>query len=149
MIEQFKWHAQVRDYEVDMYGVVNHATYIHYLEEGRNEYARHCMKFDLQDFLKKGYSFAIAGLEIQYRRPLFPQAKFYITSRLESYDNKRQYYVQEIRLEEKDALVSKAVIHVACVDVNTGRACFPDELRLSIETHTKGQQGICPERLLK
>lgn len=133
MADNFKWHAQVRDYEVDMYGVVNHAIYVHYFEEARNEYARQIMKVDLQDFLKAGYSFAIAGLEIKYRRPLFPQTKFYVTSRLDRFDSKRQFYVQELYLEDGDVIAATAVITVACVDVKTGRACFPDMLRQVLE----------------
>jgi acyl-CoA thioester hydrolase len=148
MTQLFKWHSQVRDYEVDMYGVVNHAIYIHYLEEARNEYARQCLKCDLQDFLKSGYSFAVAGLEIQYRRPLFPQDKFYITSTLDSYDKRRQYYVQEMFLEADDTLISKAIIHIACVDVKTGRACFPEKLKQPIEENSNARKDSTPQKLL-
>ena len=32
----FEWESQVRDYELDSFNMVNHATFINYFEQGRN-----------------------------------------------------------------------------------------------------------------
>lgn len=126
--EIFKWQSQVRDYELDRQNIVNHATFINYIEEARNEYAR-AVGIDFSEFQKAGYDFVIAGLEIQYRYPLFAQDKFYITVEIESYDEKRLNFTQEVHRCSDDKLISKAVVHTACVDLKTGKSCFPDILK--------------------
>ena len=133
MLEKFKWHAQVRDYELDGNGGVNHATYINYLEEARNEYARQILKCDFQAFKKAGYEFVIAGLEIKYLRSLLAQDKFYIVVTVDSLDEKRQHYKQEMFMQADDSLVAKAMIHVACVDMKKERACNPGMLKTLFE----------------
>ena len=128
----YQWHTQVRDYELDAGGGVNHATYIHYLEEGRNEYAR-SIGIDFTEFRKAGYEFVIAGLEIQYKKPLLAQNKFYVTAKIESYDEKRLNFEQEIYLDN-NVLVAKAMVRVACVELKTGKACMPDMLKNIVAT---------------
>lgn len=129
MSDLYKWYAQVRDYELDGNGGVNHATYINYLEEARNEYARDILKCDFQAFKDAGYEFVIASLEIKYRLPLLAQDKFYVTIIIDSIDEKRQHYKQAIYMQSDDSLVASAMIHVACVDMKTERACNPDILK--------------------
>ena len=129
----YKWSGQVRDYELDGNGGVNHATYIHYLEEARNEYARSVMGMNFSEFKKAGYEFVIAGLEITYRKPLFAQDKFYVTAKLESYDDKRFNFEQEIYLESGNQLAAKAIVRVACVDMKSGKACMPEMLAVLIK----------------
>lgn len=128
MSEIFKWFNQVRSYELDRQNIVNHATIISYFEEARAEFA-HSIGIDFNECVKAGFDFVLAGLEVQYRKPLFIQNKFYVTVKLDSFDDKRMHYSQEIYKEGSNKPASKAVIHLACVDVNTGRACMPDMLR--------------------
>jgi acyl-CoA thioesterase FadM len=56
--------------------------------------------------------------------------------------------IKPIFVEKDDTLVAKAVVHIACVDVETGRAYFPDELRKTIKAHSKAKEHNVPNRLL-
>jgi acyl-CoA thioester hydrolase len=132
MTTAFEWQAQVRDYELDRQNIVNHATFVHYYEEARNEYVR-AIGLDFSECVAAGFDFVIAGVEVKYRRPLMAQNKFYITVKIESYDEKRIHFAQEIYLQDGDQFISKATVRVACVDLKTKRACMPQMLQEILE----------------
>ena len=77
----YTWHSKVRDYELDALGIVNHATYINYMEQCRNDYARD-LGVDFIEYYHAGYSFVVAGIDIQYRSPLTAKEEFYVTVEL-------------------------------------------------------------------
>ena len=68
--KKFKIRFQVRGYELDGYGHVNHAVYFNYME-----YARWCMIEESgcgQDYFEKSEKYpVIAKAEINYRAPCF------------------------------------------------------------------------------
>lgn len=67
----FKTEITVRHYECDLYGHVNNANYLNYLEHARCEYLKH-IKFDYNGFVKAGFGIYIAKVEITYKNPAFP-----------------------------------------------------------------------------
>lgn len=123
----FKWEAIVRDYELDSFGIVNHANYVNYFEQSRNDYAR-TMGIDLFECLQAGYILVIAGIEIKYLYPLKMQDEFYIQVCVASHTKKRIYFKQEIRFKSNDKLIAKALVHVACVEQSTGKSFIPNLL---------------------
>ncbi len=68
---------RVRSYECDQYGHVNNANYLNYLEFGRWEYLREA-KFPYDEALADGYGIYVARIEIDYRRPAFPDDELVI-----------------------------------------------------------------------
>lgn len=124
----YQWHSSVRDYELDSQGIVNHAIYINYLEQARNDYAR-SLGLDFNEYYKAGYHFVITAIEIEYRKPLGPKNEFYVTATITSFDEKRIHFEQEIKLNGTDKLIAKAIVHTACIDYKTGKSCMPDVLR--------------------
>jgi acyl-CoA thioester hydrolase len=61
----------VRSYECDSYGHVNNAIYLHYLEYARCEYLK-SIGFDYLAAVASGYGLYVARIEIDYKRPAFP-----------------------------------------------------------------------------
>jgi len=127
----FKWENIVRDYELDSFGIVNHAVYVNYFEQSRNDYAR-LIGIDLFACLEAGFVLVIAGINIQYKLPLRAQDKFYIIVDILSYDKKRIYFGQEIRFSKNNKLIAKAEVAVACINQKTRRSEIPELLTKKI-----------------
>lgn len=124
----YRWESTVRDYELDSQGIVNNATYINYLEQCRNNYAR-SLNIDFVEYHKAGYIFVVAGIEIQYRKSLKANETFSVTATLAGYDEKRIYFNQEIIKLPDNSIAAKASVHVACLDYKLGKAVMPSMLR--------------------
>jgi acyl-CoA thioester hydrolase len=124
----YQWESAVRDYELDSQGIVNNATYINYLEQCRNDYAR-SLNIDFVEYHKAGYIFVVAGIEIQYRKSLTANEKYCVTATISSYDEKRIYFNQEIIKLHDKSVAAKASVHVACLDYRLGKAVMPSILR--------------------
>lgn len=129
----YKWDSFVRDYELDGQGIVNNATYINYLEQCRNEYAR-SLGIDFAEYHKAGYIFVVAGIEIQYRQPLKQYEHFYVTAAISGYEHKRVHFNQEIIKVTDGTLVAKAIVHTACLDYRTGKSSMPDMLKNMLDS---------------
>jgi acyl-CoA thioester hydrolase len=123
----YKWDSQVRDYELDCQGVVNHATFVNYFEQCRNDYAR-SIGIDFHEYHLKGFDLVVAGIEIQYWRPLKIKDQFYVTAHILERTEKRVIFKQKIKSQQGDRLIATAKVSVACVDLKTGRACMPEFL---------------------
>ncbi|WP_259411664.1 acyl-CoA thioesterase [Coxiella burnetii] len=134
----FTWESKVRDYELDSQGIVNHATFLNYFEQCRNDYAR-LMGIDFREYQLAGYDLMIADIQIQYRSPLRAKDEFYVTAQVDAYNEKRILFGQEIKYKADNHSVAKALVSVACVDQKTGRACMPNRLknRLPAEKYVK------------
>ncbi|WP_244897128.1 acyl-CoA thioesterase [Candidatus Coxiella mudrowiae] len=52
----FTWQLKVRDYELDSQGIVNHAIFLYYFNQCRNDYVR-SVGIDFYKFHLKGYDF--------------------------------------------------------------------------------------------
>src|SRR5262249_19665554 len=63
-----KYQLKVRHYEVDQYGHVNHAQYVHYLEVARIE-ALDALGLSLGEMRKLGYLILAADLAVKYHAP--------------------------------------------------------------------------------
>lgn len=65
----FELRFQVRDYEVDVEGIVNNANYLHYLEHTRHEFCRH-VGFSFRQMHEKGLDPVVSHIDIRYIRSL-------------------------------------------------------------------------------
>lgn len=65
----FRLPIKVRDYEVDVEGIVNNANYLHYMEHTRHEF---CEKAGLsfREMHNRGIDPVLSRVEIRYRTPL-------------------------------------------------------------------------------
>lgn len=122
---QFSLEFVVRDYECDLQGVVNNATYQHYLEHARHEF-----------LLSKGISFVklheegidliVTKVEIDYKYPLRSRDKFIVSVNIQREGNARLVFVQNIfRLPDEKLIVNAKVTGVA---TKKGRPVPPGKL---------------------
>ena len=65
----FELPMKVRDYEVDVEGIVNNANYLHYMEHTRHEFCA-AAGMSFRDMHEQGIDPVLCRAEIDYRTPL-------------------------------------------------------------------------------
>lgn len=65
----FTTEIKVRDYEVDVQGIVNNARYLHYLEHTRHEFCD-SIGYSFRQMHLDGYDPVLARAEVDYLTPL-------------------------------------------------------------------------------
>lgn len=61
----FELPMKVRDYEVDVEGIVNNANYLHYLEHTRHEFCEHA-GLSFREMHQRGLDPVVSRIEIKY-----------------------------------------------------------------------------------
>ena len=104
----------VRDYECDIQGVVNHANYLHYFEHTRHHYLLSLGK-SFSDWHKEGFDLMVSNLSINYKQSLISGDTF--NSHL--YIHKKQrasiLFYQELIRQKDQLCVCSATIRCACL----------------------------------
>ena len=65
----FELEIAVRDYEVDVEGIVNNANYLHYLEHTRHEFCR-MAGMSFRDMHARGIDPVLSKITVEYKSPL-------------------------------------------------------------------------------
>ena len=82
MAHRFALDFDVRDYECDLEGIVNHAVYLHYLEHARHVLLRQ-QGIDYAVLAQHGISMVVIRAELQYRRSLRSGDRFTVGTSVE------------------------------------------------------------------
>lgn len=123
----YKIYMQVRDYEIDMQGIVHHSVYINYLEHCRNTYVLN-LGVDVHKYHEMGYDLVIVNLSQDYKSPLRPGDEFYVTAQIARDGKLKIVFEQEIRKKADDSLILTAKVVSICVNNKNGRPCMPEML---------------------
>jgi acyl-CoA thioester hydrolase len=121
----FRCDLEVRDYEIDMQGIVNHSIYLNYLEYSRTLFIRK-LGIDVYNMHNRGLDVMVSRLEQEYKYSLRPNDKFYILLRAKREGRVRLIFDHEIRRAD-DTLILIARATIICVNLKTSRVCVPDE----------------------
>jgi acyl-CoA thioester hydrolase len=115
---------KVRHYEVDIYGHVNHAHYVHYLETGRIE-ALDAIGLSIHDMKRQGYLIFAADLFIKYHSPARLGDELDILTHIRESRGARSIWVQEIREATSQRLIVTAEVTGAFMTENARPARTP------------------------
>ena len=122
----FSWESEVRDYECDLQGIVNNATYQNYLEHARHQFLK-AKGIDFAEVTARGIFLIVVRIEIDYKSPLKSGDNYRVDLRLERVSRIRFAFVQEIvRLSDSKTCIQARVITSAMNE--RGRPMFPREI---------------------
>ena len=104
-----KTEFRVRDYELDIQGVVNNSVYQNYLEHARHTYLK-SIGIDFAEFTKREIILTVIRVEIDYKSPLVSGDKFRVETRMEQVSPLRIVFLQDIYKHPENRLVIKAKV---------------------------------------
>jgi thioesterase-3 len=115
---------KVRGYHLDLYGHVNNARYLEFLEEARWAYfeATHCLEW----FTESGLAFVVVNININYRRPAFMNEQLVVHTGVKSLSNRSAVIHQRITLDDMSTVVSEADITFVLFDEKQNKAIVID-----------------------
>ena len=122
----FRWASRVYWEDTDAGGIVYYGNYLRFLERARTEWLRSLGFSQLKLAEDPGVLFAVASLNIEYRRPAKLDDELVITCEpavegAVSIRFAQQIYRGAVAALTKDALLVEASVRVACVDARTLR----------------------------
>ncbi len=121
---------EVRDYELDLQGIVNNSVYQNYLEHARHKFLRE-IGLDFSDLHARGIDAIVTRAEIDYRSSLRSGDRFVVQTRVEQHGRLRFIFRQEIRrVDDKAACIEARIVAATLVN---GRPAPCEEIRLALE----------------
>ena len=120
---------KVRGYHLDVFGHVNNARYLEFLEEARWTYLEQ-MGISFDSFARKGISLAVVNININYRAPSVLGDVLVIETTLNKIGNRSIVLNQVVHKKHNNKRVIDAEVTFVIIDLATGRAIqIDDELK--------------------
>lgn len=133
MTPPFTTRLKVRHYEVDAYGHVNHANYVHYFEVGRIE-ALEAIGLGLPELQRQGFHIVAVEIAVKFHSPAHPGETLTIETGVGEIRAARSIWTQEIREVESGRLVATAEV-VGAFTTTAGRPLrIPEAFREKLAT---------------
>lgn len=117
----------VRYAETDAMGIVHHASYIVWFEEGRSAYMRAC-GLPYSEVERRGYWFAVAEVSARFHAPARYDDQVLVRTRLAELHSRGLTFIYEIRRAVDDTLLVTGETRHVCIDRAGAVRRIPDEL---------------------
>ncbi len=125
--EVHQWQGLVRDYENDMYGGVNAATYLNYMEEARKWFLAQ-YGFDLKEMFGRDLGFIVTRYEIDYKLSLLAGDAFVVETSMERVSRLKVKFLQRIYKLPTRQLAVECTNYGIPISVSSNRPVWPAEL---------------------
>jgi acyl-CoA thioester hydrolase len=118
---------EVRDYELDLQGIVNNAVYHNYFEHARHSFIK-TRGVDFADLHNRGIDAVVMKMETEYKAPLKSGDKFVCRLNISQEGMLKIIFHQHLYRLPDNKLMTSAKVTVVCVNSN-GRPVEPSELK--------------------
>lgn len=124
-MEKFSIELDVRDYELDVQGIVNNSVYQNYLEHARHEFLHH-HGIDFVEFAQSNILLVVKNIEMNFKNSLVSRDKFKIEVAAEKEGNLKVVFLQNIiRIADNKPILTAKVTGVA---IKNGRPVAPETI---------------------
>ncbi|MCH4830368.1 MULTISPECIES: acyl-CoA thioesterase [Flavobacterium] len=124
-MEKFFIEMSVRNYELDVQGIVNNSVYQNYLEHARHQFLHH-HGVDFVEFAQNNILLVVKNIEINFKNSLVSRDHFKVEVSAEKEGNLKVIFHQNIiRVSDNKLIVSAKVTGVA---IKNGRPVAPDTI---------------------
>lgn len=110
---------KVRGYHLDLYGHVNNARYLEFLEEARWAFGEESL--DIDEWQRRGIAFSVVNININYRRPALMGEVMKIRTWVSELGNASATIRQELVLKGKETPVADADVTFVMIDAKTNK----------------------------
>jgi acyl-CoA thioester hydrolase len=131
----FSIEMVVRDYELDLQGIVNNSVYQNYIEHARHEYIKK-LGINFKEYSQKGINFVVVRAELDYKFPLTSGDKFWVGVQMNMESPVKFAFYEDIYRSSDDKLILKAKIIGTALN-SRGRPQIPDEVRSIFTTNVQ------------
>jgi thioesterase-3 len=111
---------KIRGYHLDLYGHVNHARYLEFLEDARWGMMESGGSLDW--FMQQGYALVVSRVDIRYLRPATMGEELRVETRLEQLQERAVVIVQRVVKAATGKFVAEAEVTVAVLHPDNARA---------------------------
>jgi acyl-CoA thioester hydrolase len=125
---------RVRYSETDQMGIVHHASYLVYLEEGRTALMRE-LGFPYEEVERRGLGMAVRQVDVRYRQAARYGDEVVVRTWVERFRGASiRYGYEVVRATDRESLATGSA-EVACVDLRGAfrPAPLPDDIRQALE----------------
>ncbi|WP_370977776.1 acyl-CoA thioesterase [Agaribacterium sp. ZY112] len=123
----------VRDYELDMQGVVNNGVYNNYFEHARHEFLL-SKGVDFAALAQQGINLVVARIETDYKRSLRSGDRFKVETEVHKLSRLKFNFSQRIVTEHGD-IAAQALVTGVAVDAESLRPMKLDNLDMLFENN--------------
>lgn len=132
-MNEFSVEFTVRDYELDMQGIVNNSVYQNYLEHARHEYL-HFHGIDFADLTERGVILVVKSITMDFKKSLKSRDRFKVV--IETYKDghlKLVFKQTIINLSDNKIVLSALVTGVCLVNGKLVKPETIDEIKQFLE----------------
>lgn len=134
-MSEFSIEFTVRDYELDMQGIVNNSVYQNYLEHARHEYL-HFHGIDFADLTERGVILVVKNISMDFKNSLRSRDKFKVIVETYKEGHLKLVFKQTIINLSNNKIALSALVTGVCL-VN-GKLVKPETIN-EINTFLKAQ----------
>jgi thioesterase III len=113
---------KIRGYHLDLFGHVNNARYLEFLEEAR--WAAFEKTVDLEQLARKGWAFTVVNVNINYRRPALMNDVLRIETHIAEWRRRSAVVRQEVVQAQGGELVADADVTFVIFDMAKKRTAI-------------------------
>lgn len=127
--QKFETEMTVRPSEIDYNGHVHQSAYLDYLLFARVDQMRRCYKTPIEDFFKRGLSWATKSISIDYHKSLYMNERFLVRTWIEAIGERSVQVRFQMIKTKSGAVAAEGESMYVLVEAKTGKpVAIPEDI---------------------